>query len=202
MNFLLLLSEADTSALRVLGNQRGLSSLPPPPARLAGSFLEFIASVQHRCAPLRLNQEDSRLERQLRPAQGSPRSTPRASGDGDHMCSRAPSPHAHALCFPPTGRPAPHTQGRSLTHSLRLCSHTRREEGETHVQKVLSAQRATRLSLANRTGPRVRGGGQVGRRTLGGVGPYRFWEPGTGPSSLGALAPSWLPRGHCAQGMT
>ena len=186
-------------------------SLPHQPGWQGVSWnLQLLCSTSVH--PLRLNQEDaSRARTPAPPSSGVPTQHAQSlRGRGPHVLS-CPLP-THARTLLPSHRPPcssytstrthslPWVKARSLTHSLRLCSHTRRER---HTFKRFSLHKGQHdSSYANRTGPRVRDGGQVGRRTLGGVGPYRFWEPGTGPSSLGALAPSWLPRGHCAQGMT
>lgn len=204
LNFLLLLSEADTSALQVLGNQPGLSPLPPPPARLAGSFLEFIASVQHECAPSAAESGGLKPGQNASSAQlrGPHAARPEPQGTGT-TCALMPSPHTctHSASLPRVALLLIHKEAHSHTHSD--CVLTPGGRRERHTFKRFSLHKGQHDSpYANRTGPRVRGGGQVGRRTLGGEGPYRFWKPGTGPSLLGALAASWLPRGHCAQGMT
>lgn len=78
----------------------------PPPlphhAGLAGSFLEFTASVQRVCTLCGwIWSSRAGPPRQLCPARGSPRGIPRASGDRDHVSSCALS-HPHTL--PPSYR--------------------------------------------------------------------------------------------------
>lgn len=150
---------------------------------------------------------------QLCPAQGSLCGLLKASGDGDHVSWCSLPAHTHT-CLPPTlllthKHIHPHSSlgENTLTHIHSDCVLTPRGT-HTHSKGSLSAQRVQRdnktLPYANWTEPESeKGGWQTGekdprrQRAL-----YRVWEPRPGASLLGPLAPSWLPKVHCGQGMT
>lgn len=142
-NFLLrLLSEADTSAPQVPGNQRVLlHALPDQPGwqgvswdlQLLGSTEEWASSVAESGG------------RQLCPAQGSPCCSHRALGHRDHVCPRGPPPpHTHSPASLPQAPCSSYTRMRLHScpwvkaRSLRLHSHTWRD---THTFKGFSLQK-------------------------------------------------------------
>lgn len=168
--------------------------------------------MQHECVPsaaggLELGQDASSA--QLRgpyAAYSKPRGT-------ETTCPGALSLHTRThASLPPCSlhtststHTLPWVKTHSLTFTQTVFSHP---EGHTHIQKALSAQRVQRdnktLPYANWTEPESeKGGWQTGekdprrQRAL-----YRVWEPRPGASLLGPLAPSWLPKVHCGQGMT